>query len=63
MINRREFMSALTGGVLWALTDREINSPFAAKLLKQNPKSKKTKVSLVKTSHRVSGIQQAIDYY
>ncbi|MCH8070252.1 MAG: DUF362 domain-containing protein [Candidatus Marinimicrobia bacterium] len=54
-------MSALTGSVLWALTDREINSPFVANLLKQNPKSKKTKVSLVKTSHRASGIQQAID--
>ena len=54
-------MSALTGGVLWALTDRETNSPFVANLLKQNPKSMKTKVALVKTSHRASGIQQVIN--
>ncbi|MBI5042421.1 MAG: hypothetical protein HZC10_01005 [Nitrospirae bacterium] len=52
MINRREFMMIAAGGVLSAMTmDKEV---FASE-------NKKTKVSLIKTSDRQSGVKRAID--
>ena len=53
MINRREFIFALTGAILSTMTGE--------KSMAATHKSKKTKVSLVNTSDRGSGIKKAIE--
>ncbi len=59
MINRREFMIAVASGILSAIAkDR---SATAGALKEEVPKDKKSKVSLIKTSDRESGIKRAID--
>ncbi len=60
MINRREFMIAAAGGFLSAVIgDRGMTA--MAKQLEVTRKGKKSKVSLVKTSDRASGINKAIE--
>ena len=53
MINRRQFISALTGGILSTMT--------GDKTMAAARKNKKTEVALVKTSDRESGIKKAIE--
>jgi uncharacterized protein (DUF362 family) len=60
MLNRREFMIADAGGFLSAVIgDRGMTA--MAKRLKVARKGKKSKVSLVKTPDRASGINKAIE--
>jgi uncharacterized protein (DUF362 family) len=53
MINRREFIIGLTGSILSTMT--------GGKIMAATHKNKKTKVSLVNTSDRESGIKKAIE--
>ena len=53
MINRREFIISLTGSILSTMT--------GDKTMAATPENKKTKVSLVNTSDRESGIEKAIE--
>lgn len=58
MINRREFMLAIAGSMLSAMPSSGENP--GSKVLKQIYGNKKSKISLIKTSERASGIQRAI---
>jgi uncharacterized protein (DUF362 family) len=60
MINRREFIIAAAGGILSAVAGGKGGKAVMAEQLDISPKSTKTKVSLVKTSDRESGIKKAI---
>jgi uncharacterized protein (DUF362 family) len=60
MINRREFITAAAGGILSAVVRGKGAKAVMAKQLNISPKRTKTKVSLVKTSGRESGIKKAI---
>lgn len=60
MINRREFMVVTASGIVSAVIRNE-GREVMAKTLDTAPKGKKTKVSLVKTSDRATGIKRAID--
>ena len=61
-MNRREFMIATAGGLLSAMAGRtEAAAPVAEKPFQGGPGRSKTKVSLVKTSDRASGIKRTID--
>jgi uncharacterized protein (DUF362 family) len=56
-MNRREFIAAIAGGVILTMSG---GGPVSAKQLKSSM-YKKTKVSLVKTPDRASGIKKAIE--
>lgn len=57
-INRREFIIALAGSILSSITNsKEAEAKKRPQVMKKN----KTKLSLVKTSDRASGIRKAID--
>lgn len=60
-MNRREFITAIAGGALLAITgDRDI-TPAKAETSQRATNMAKTKVSLIKTSDRTAGIKRAID--
>ena len=59
VISRREFMLGAAGGILSAMTI--IEKTGSAEILRRNSKGGKSKVSLIKTSDRATGIQRAID--
>jgi len=59
-MNRREFIAAMAGGVILAMAGDKGGKPVSAKPLKPTM-GKKTKVSLIKTSDRASGIKRAIE--
>jgi len=59
VISRREFMLGAAGGILSAMTI--IEETGSAEILRRNSKGGKSKVSLIKTSERATGIQRAID--
>jgi uncharacterized protein (DUF362 family) len=61
MINRREFMIAAAGGILSAAVGGDGGRTVMAKQLNANPKGIKTKVSLVKTSDRETGVKKVIE--
>jgi uncharacterized protein (DUF362 family) len=61
MINRREFMMAAAAGILSAVAGGSEERTVMAKQLDVARKAGKTKVSLVKTLHRESGIRKAIE--
>lgn len=56
-MNRREFIAAMAGGVILTMAG---GRPVLATQLK-SPMDKKTKVSLIKTPDRASGIKRAIE--
>ncbi|MEW6740566.1 MAG: DUF362 domain-containing protein [Nitrospirota bacterium] len=56
-MNRREFIAAMAGGVILTMAG---GRPVSATQLK-SPMDKKTKVSLIKTPDRASGIKRAIE--
>jgi uncharacterized protein (DUF362 family) len=60
MINRREFMIAAAGSILSAVAGGS-GRTIMAKQLNMNSKGIKSKVSLVKTSDRESGIKKVIE--
>lgn len=57
MINRREFITAMAGGVMLSMTGKIAD----ASVSKKTSKDKKTKVSLVKTPDRESGIRKVVE--
>ena len=59
MINRREFMVVAAGSVLSAMSKG--SEDISAQIMKTVSKSKRSTVSLIKTSDRDSGIRRAID--
>ncbi|MEK6581056.1 MAG: DUF362 domain-containing protein [Nitrospirota bacterium] len=59
MINRREFMIGATGSMLSALSKRGGNISGNV-TMKRVPENNKSKISLIKTSERASGIQRAL---
>lgn len=61
MTTRREFLSTVAGGILLAMVGDEGKMSLLAKLSKQDSNTKKSKVSLVRTSDRASGIGNVID--
>ncbi len=56
MINRREFMTAMAGGVISSMIGKIAETSVSKKTLKD-----KTNVSLVRTSDRASGIRRAVE--
>lgn len=58
-INRQEFITAIAGGIILTMADNSSKQVSAGHL--KPGKDKKTKVSLVKTSDRGSGIKRAIE--
>jgi uncharacterized protein (DUF362 family) len=58
MVNRRNFLILLAGAILSIITGGRGN---ATRVLKKLSRSKKTRVSLIKTSDRASGIKRAIE--
>ncbi|MBC8488452.1 MAG: DUF362 domain-containing protein [Bacteroidetes bacterium] len=61
MTTRREFLSTVAGGILLAMVGDEGKMSLLAKLSKQDSNTKKSRVSLVRTSDRASGIGKVID--
>jgi uncharacterized protein (DUF362 family) len=61
MINRREFMIAAAGSLLSVVAGGDGGRTVMAKQLNVNPKGIKTKVSLVKTSDRETGVKKVIE--
>jgi uncharacterized protein (DUF362 family) len=61
MINRREFITVVAAALLSVMTGGEGVKTSVAKQLDIKLKSKKTKVSLVRTSNRESGIKRAVE--
>ncbi len=61
-MNRHEFITALTGGVLWTITGNGGITPVKAESLQRASNMAKTKLSLIKTSDRASGIKRAINF-
>ncbi|MEW6418311.1 MAG: DUF362 domain-containing protein [Nitrospirota bacterium] len=60
MINRREFMTVAAVGILSAMAVGKGVKTAVTKQLDIKSKNKKTKVSLVRTSNRESGIKRAV---
>ncbi len=61
MTTRREFLSTVAGGILLAITGDEGKMSLLTKLSKPDSNTNKSKVSLVRTSDRASGIGNVID--
>jgi uncharacterized protein (DUF362 family) len=59
-MNRREFIAAMAGGVILTMAGDKGGKSSSAKQLKSS-RDKKTKVSLIKTPDRSSGIKRAIE--